>query len=77
MVVIQDRVAVGQIVHEQRDPDPGSRIPILPPERLDAARPDYVMILPWNLKMEIMAQMAHVRDWGGRFIVPVPEVKVV
>jgi hypothetical protein len=56
---------------------PGSRIPILPPERLDAARPDYVMILPWNLKMEIMAQMAHVRDWGGRFIVPIPDPMII
>jgi SAM-dependent methyltransferase len=56
---------------------PGTRIPVLPPERLDAARPDYVLILPWNLKTEIIAQLAHVRNWGGRFIVPVPDPTVV
>lgn len=56
---------------------PGARIPVLPPERLDAAQPDYVLILPWNLKTEIMAQLAHVRNWGGRFIVPIPEPTVV
>jgi C-methyltransferase C-terminal domain/Putative zinc binding domain/Methyltransferase domain len=52
---------------------PGSRIPVLPPEQLDAARPDYVLILPWNLRDEIMQQLNHVREWGGRFIVPIPE----
>jgi len=56
---------------------PGTRIPVLPPERLDAARPDYVLILPWNLKTEIMAQLAHVRNWGGRFIVPIPQPTVL
>ncbi len=52
---------------------PGTRIPIRAPEKLREARPDYVLILPWNLKDEIMAQLAFVRDWGGRFIVPIPE----
>jgi SAM-dependent methyltransferase len=52
---------------------PGSRIPVLPPERLDSARPDYVLILPWNLREEIMQQLGHVRSWDGRFIVPIPE----
>ena len=52
---------------------PGSRIPVLPPEQLDAARPDYVLILPWNLRDEIMRQLSHVREWGCRFIVPIPE----
>ena len=56
---------------------PGTHIPIHPPERLDEARPDYVLILPWNFKDEIMAQLAHVRSWGGKFIVPIPEATVV
>jgi SAM-dependent methyltransferase len=55
---------------------PGSRIPIFPPERIAATRPDYVLILPWNLREEIMAQMAGIRAWGGRFVVPIPEVTV-
>jgi SAM-dependent methyltransferase len=55
---------------------PGTHIPVHPPEALDAARPDYVFILPWNLRDEIAEQLAHVRDWGGRFVVPIPEVDV-
>ena len=55
---------------------PGTHIPIYAPERIMEARPDYVLILPWNIKDEIMAQMAAVRDWGGRFVVPIPELEV-
>ncbi|CAN5379014.1 class I SAM-dependent methyltransferase [soil metagenome] len=55
---------------------PGSRIPILAPAAIAEARPDYVLILPWNLKDEIVAQMGHIRDWGGRFVVPVPRLEV-
>jgi SAM-dependent methyltransferase len=54
---------------------PGTRIPIHPPARIAETRPDYVLILPWNLKDEIMEQMAHVRGWGGQFVVPIPDVK--
>ena len=56
---------------------PGSRIPVLPVERLDEMRPDYVFILPWNLKNEIMQQLSCIRGWGGRFIVPIPEPEVL
>jgi predicted TPR repeat methyltransferase len=56
---------------------PGTRIPIHPPERLDEARPDYVLILPWNLRDEIVEQLAQVRTWGGKFIVPIPEATVI
>lgn len=56
---------------------PGTRIPVLPPERLDQARPDYVLILPWNLRNEILEQLSHIRSWGGRFIVPIPEPDVI
>ncbi len=55
---------------------PGTRIPIRGPEAIEAARPDYVLILPWNLRSEIAAQMKAVRGWGGRFVVPVPTVEV-
>jgi SAM-dependent methyltransferase len=55
---------------------PGTHIPVLPPERIAATRPAYLLILPWNLKDEIMEQMAFIREWGGRFVVPIPEVRV-
>jgi SAM-dependent methyltransferase len=53
---------------------PGMHIPIRPVEAIDEARPDYILILPWNLRDEIVAQMAHVADWGARFIIPIPHV---
>jgi len=56
---------------------PGTRIPIFPPERLREAKPDYVLILPWNLEDEIIEQQSYIRDWGGQFIVPIPRVRVV
>lgn len=55
---------------------PGSHIPIYPPEKILQSKPDYVMILPWNLKDEIMDQMNFIGDWGGKFIVPIPKVKI-
>jgi SAM-dependent methyltransferase len=55
---------------------PGTRIPIRAPEAIAEARPDYVFILPWNLKDEIMEQMSAIRAWHGRFVVPIPDVKV-
>ena len=56
---------------------PGTHIPIFPPERIRQTRPDYVLILPWNLKEEIIAQLSYVREWGGQFVVPIPEVQVL
>ena len=55
---------------------PGSRIEIKPPQAIFDARPDYVLILPWNLREEIEAQLAGVRDWGGRFVTAIPEIRV-
>jgi len=55
---------------------PGTHIPIFPPEKIGETRPDYVLILPWNFKDEIMKQMAYIREWGGQFVVAVPELKV-
>ncbi|MGA9465826.1 MAG: class I SAM-dependent methyltransferase [Terracidiphilus sp.] len=55
---------------------PGSRIPIYSPDRIRETKPDYIVILPWNLKEEIMAQMQYVREWGGQFVVPIPKVSI-
>ncbi|MDF2091128.1 class I SAM-dependent methyltransferase [Knoellia sp. 3-2P3] len=55
---------------------PGTHIPIRPVEELEAARPDYVLVLPWNLRREIAGQLEHVRDWGGRLVVPLPRLEV-
>jgi hypothetical protein len=56
---------------------PGTRIPIYPPSRIEETRPDLVLVLPWNLKDEILAQLGYIRDWGGQFIVPIPEAVIV
>jgi SAM-dependent methyltransferase len=56
---------------------PGTHIPIHHPDRLREARPDYVLILPWNFKDEIIQQMAYIRGWGGKFVVPIPEVRIL
>jgi SAM-dependent methyltransferase len=56
---------------------PGTRIPIHGPEKVRETRPDYLLILPWNLRDEIVGQMAHIREWGGRFVVPIPTVEVL
>ena len=63
--------------HKQGMLLPGSRIPVRPPEAILAEKPDYVLILPWNLCDEIMAQMAAVRIWGGQFVVPIPTTRVL
>ena len=56
---------------------PGSHLPILKPDEVDRVRPDDLLILPWNLKEEIMGQMAFIRDWGGRFVTASPETRVI
>jgi hypothetical protein len=55
---------------------PGTHIPIFPPERILETKPDYLLILPWNLQDEIMKSMAHIREWGGRFVIPIPQLTV-
>jgi hypothetical protein len=62
--------------HKQGNFLPGSRIPIFGPEKIFETHPDFVLILPWNLRAEIMEQMADIRSWGGEFVVPIPEVRV-
>ena len=63
--------------HKQGRLLPGTRIPIYAPERIDETKPDYVLILPWNLREEVTRQMAHITQWGGRFVVPIPHVELI
>lgn len=63
--------------HKQNTLLPGSRIPVHAPEKLKEAKPDYVLILPWNLQNEIMKDVDYVHQWGGQFVVAVPEVAVI
>ncbi|MDC8447763.1 MAG: class I SAM-dependent methyltransferase [Nitrospira sp.] len=62
--------------HKQGHFLPGVHIPIYGPERVRETRPDYLLILPWNLREEVMQQMSYIREWGGKFVVPIPEVQV-
>ena len=55
---------------------PGTHIPVFAPEMIDREQPDYVLLLPWNLREEITNQLAHVRDWGAKFVVPIPRLEV-
>jgi len=62
--------------HKQGKLLPGTRIPIFAPSRIAETKPDYLLVLPWNLRMEITSQMAQVREWGGRFVFPIPRLEV-
>ena len=55
---------------------PGTHIPIKDPSEIQKTKPDYLLIIPWNLQDEIMEQMSYIRDWGGKFVIPIPEVQV-
>jgi hypothetical protein len=55
---------------------PGSHIPVHAPEMVLESKPDYLVILPWNLKAEVMDQMSHIRNWGGEFVVAIPETRI-
>lgn len=63
--------------HKQGLFTPGTHIPILAPEKIFETKPDYVLILPWNIRAEIMEQMKDIRIWGGKFVVPIPEPEVL
>ena len=69
--------AVDRSPHKQGMFLPGTHIPIHAPDRIFETKPDYLLILPWNLKEEIIAQMSGIRAWGGKFVVPIPEVTVL
>jgi hypothetical protein len=62
--------------HKQKTLLPGSRIPVMAPEDIMQARPDYLFILPWNLREEIAEQMAGIRAWDGKFVVPIPRLEI-
>ena len=63
--------------HKQNLFLPGTHIPIYSPQKIQESKPDYVLILPWNLKDEIIEEIKYIREWGGKFIVPIPEVKIL
>ena len=63
--------------HKQNKYLPGTHIPIKHPDKIEEDKPDYVLILPWNIKDEIMEQLSFIREWGGKFVVPIPETKVM
>ncbi len=63
--------------HKQKMFLPGTHIPVLPPEALHQRRPDFLLILPWNLQTEIVEQCSYIREWGGKFVVSHPELKVI
>jgi hypothetical protein len=71
------RFTVDRSPHKQGFALPGTRIPIFAPEHVFEAKPDYLLVLPWNLRDEIIEDMGAIRDWGGRFVFPIPEVSVV
>ena len=56
---------------------PGNHIPIYQPDMIKKTKPDYILILPWNLKDEIMEEVKYIREWGGKFVIPIPEVKIL
>ena len=56
---------------------PGSHIPILKPESIKEIKPDYLLILPWNLQEEVMSSCSFISEWSGKFVVAVPELKVM
>jgi len=62
--------------HKQNKYLPGTHIPIKHPDKIKEDKPDYVLILPWNIRDEIMEQMNYIREWGGKFVIPIPEVVV-
>ena len=63
--------------HKQGKYLPGSHIPVVDKEEIEKLRPDFLLILPWNLKEEIIQQLAYVREWGAQFVIPIPEVHIL
>lgn len=63
--------------HKQNKLLPGTHIPVYAPDQIDTEKPDFVLILPWNLQDEIVQQLAHIKDWGGQFVVPIPALEIL
>ena len=64
-------------IHKQGRFLPGVHIPVVAPDAIEATRPDYVLILPWNIKDEIIEDLAGIKKWGGQFVVAIPKLEVV
>jgi hypothetical protein len=62
--------------HKQGLYTPGTHIPVYSPDKITETKPDYVLILPWNLKDEVSLQLSEIRSWGGKFVVPIPSLQV-
>jgi SAM-dependent methyltransferase len=62
--------------HKQHKWLPASHVPVVPESRLRESRPDFVLVLPWNLRDEIIHQLSYIRDWGGRFVIPIPQLEI-
>ena len=56
---------------------PGVHIPVFHPDKIKETKPDYLLILPWNIKKEVMEQMSYIREWGGQFVIPIPQVELI
>ena len=63
--------------HKQNKFLPASHIPVVNEEHLKNDKPDFVIILPWNLKDEIVSQLHYIKDWGGRFVIPIPALQII
>ncbi len=64
-------------IHKQGMYLPGSHIPIVSPDVIKKTKPDFVLILPWNLEKEIVSQLDYIKSWGGKFVIPIPELKII
>ena len=63
--------------HNQGKYLPGCHVPVVAEDRLRSDKPAYVIIFPWNIKAEIMEQLKYIRDWGGRFVIPIPHLEIL
>ena len=63
--------------HKQNKFLPASHIPVLEESEIRKTKPDFVLILPWNLKSEITSQLSYIKEWGGKFVIPIPEIEII
>ena len=63
--------------HKQNKWLPASHIPVKNEQYLKDQKPDYVIILPWNLKQEVMQQLSYIKEWGGQFVIPIPQLQII
>ena len=63
--------------HKQNKFLPASHIPVVSKDEIKKTKPEFVIILPWNLKSEITSQLSYIREWGGKFVIPIPEIEII